>query len=140
MMHEKLRKDTGKLVDDWLEIAYDDFEVANYLYREQKRYLYMAYMCQQSIEKAIKAVIQQNGKIPQKVHKLELIAKDADIWKLLDVQQKSFLKSLSMFYIATRYPGIREKLSRGLTNQRADSILQSTKEMLVWLCKHLRNL
>ncbi|RJO63157.1 MAG: HEPN domain-containing protein [Dehalococcoidia bacterium] len=139
-MHKKFWKDKRKLIDDWLEIAYEDFEVANYLYREQKRYLYMAYMCQQSIEKAIKAVIQQNDKIPQKIHKLDLIAKDADIWKLLGAQQKNFLKSLSMFYIATRYPGIRGKLNKDLTSQRAASLLNSTKEMLLWLCRYLRNL
>lgn len=127
------------MVETWLEIAYEDMEVAHILY-EKKLYLYMAHMCQQSIEKAIKAIIQQSGTVPSYTHNLKELALSAGIWDKLEESQKRLVRELSAFYVATRYPETRAKISRSLTSDKASQVLRASKELLLWLCRRLRKL
>jgi len=138
-MKKGFRKDVVKLVDDWLEIAYEDLEIAQLCYH-QKYYLNTCFMCQQSIEKAIKGAIENNRVMPKPVHNLELLAKDAKIWEILNKDQKTLLKQLTNFAIATRYPSTRGKIAKSLTKETVGNILRNSKEMLLWLCRHIRKL
>ena len=126
-----------KLVDDWLEIAYTDIEVAQLCY-QNSYYLYMAFLCQQSIEKAIKAVIESSNVPPKPIHNLELLAREANIWDMLDEKQKDFLLRLRNFAVAARYPRYKEKMNKSLSRTTAQKILSGSKEMLLWLCRYLR--
>jgi len=127
------------MIDDWLEIAYEDIEVAHLCYH-QKYYLYMGFMCQQAIEKAIKAVIEGNNIIPKPIHNLEPLAKDANVWSLLNKEQKMLIRQLTSFAVAARYPRTREKIARSFTKKAAENILVKSKELLVWLCRVIREM
>ena len=44
-----------KVINNWLELAEYDIKTANSM-NKSKRYLYVAFTCQQSIEKILKAI------------------------------------------------------------------------------------
>ncbi|MBT9258269.1 MAG: HEPN domain-containing protein [Clostridiales bacterium] len=58
---------------DWLEIAADEVDVAQAMC-DAGRYLYAAFMTQQSAEKALNVVIQESVDFPLKIHDLEILA------------------------------------------------------------------
>ncbi len=91
----------------WLDIAEDDLETAEYCYHG-KRYLWSLFMCQQSIEKAIKAVFfEKTGKVPPRKHDLISLAGVADVLRDCDENTQDLFRHLSLFYIETRYPDKR---------------------------------
>jgi len=70
--------------ENWLNIAKDDYEVAGQLF-DNKKYLYCLFFCQQSIEKAIKAVYyERNEETPPRKHNLTSLAEDAGVFDELE--------------------------------------------------------
>jgi len=66
----------------WIERAEYDLETAKAM-RQTGRYLYVGFMCQQTVEKALKAVIAKQGVFPPKVHDLVRLAELAGLSDLL---------------------------------------------------------
>ena len=96
------------------------------------RYVYVAFMCQQSLEKSAKGLysffIADN--VPR-VHNLSyLVAKIKDTLNL-DVEDRifEFLDQLSAYYIQGRYPIYREKISQSVGATEAKELLARTKEV-----------
>ena len=50
-----------KIVEHWIERSQYDLDTAKVMF-DAGRYLYVSYMCQQGIEKLLKAIIAQHGK------------------------------------------------------------------------------
>lgn len=123
---------------NWFDIAQDDFEVAGHLF-EKKKYLYCVFFCQQTIEKAIKAIYYEKfGKTPPRKHDLMALAGAARIMPELDEATKDFFDLLSQYYIESRYAEDRETLARGCTGQLTKNVLERTGEILIWLESKLR--
>ena len=61
MMNEKVKY--------WIDLAEYDFETAKAMF-DTKRYLYVGFMCHQTIEICLKAVIANTGDFPPKIHNL----------------------------------------------------------------------
>lgn len=80
----------GHVVEQWIERAEYDLETAISLLKG-KRYLYVAFMCQQSIEKMLKAYIASLGKNPPLVHNLLRLSEEA---KKIAAVTKEFVKWL----------------------------------------------
>ena len=119
-----------KTIQEWLEISEYDLNTAQAMF-EAKRYLYVAFMCQQAVEKILKAVyIHQKNGLPPRTHNLLYIV---DILKLdIDEKKKASLARLNQFYLESRYPGDRVKLARAVDFKTAKSLLKDTKE--IWEC------
>jgi HEPN domain-containing protein len=51
------------IVNEWLQISYEDYDTAKYLYdtKQKKPFEIICYHCQQSAEKSLKAYICANG-------------------------------------------------------------------------------
>ncbi len=63
----------------WIESSLYDYEVAQSLL-ENKHYIYVAFMCHQSIEKMLKAIYAQKfQELPPKIHNLPKLAELTDI-------------------------------------------------------------
>jgi len=85
----------------WLERPYYDLKTAEAMLKSA-RYLYVAFACQQSIEKYLKAYIQeQTEKHPPYTHNLPSLTETAGIH--LDDTQREFLVLLTQYYLNTRY-------------------------------------
>jgi len=79
---------------------------------EGKRFLWAVFICQQAVEKAIKAVIyEQTGVLPPKKHDLIALAKKAGLLGECSKERQEFLRRLSIYYIETRYPEDKEVLA-----------------------------
>ncbi len=120
----------------WLERANYDLKTAEAMY-ESRRYLYVAFMCQQAIEKLLKGIIHERKDIiPPYSHRL------VALWEIANVKSPSknwpdLLDRLTAFYINARYPEYKQKLSKGLNKNKAGMILNETQECFQWLKKEL---
>lgn len=75
------------------------------------RYLYVGFMCHQTIEKILKAyyVVIYN-EIPPYSHSLSLLAIKTDLFEKLNDAQKDIIDHLEPLNIEARYPSYKEKL------------------------------
>lgn len=121
-------------VQDWLDIAQEDLEVAQ-LCLEGGKYLHTAYMCQQAVEKALKARVAHMGEVPLPTHNLPALARDAEVWNLLDTDRRLFLRALTTYAIEARYPERKAKLAAQCTEKEAQRILTRSEEMVSWLAE-----
>lgn len=121
---------------DWLEIAADEVDVAQAMC-DAGRYLYAAFMTQQSAEKALNVVIQESVDVPPKIHDLEILAERAG---LTDPALTARLRVLSVYYIATRYPQEREALRGATDKKKAVDLVDTAREVLEWATRRLNSM
>ncbi len=89
-------------VKHWIDLSKYDVDTAKAML-ESKRYLYVLFTCQQSVEKMLKALIVKNTKsFPPKIHDLVKLLNLAGIDA--DKEEKEFLAKLNYYYLETRYP------------------------------------
>ena len=121
--------------DYWLDIAQYDLETAEAMFTAG-RWLYVVFMCQQSIEKLCKGLflLYIDDNIP-KIHDINsLISKFEDkISDPINENKRVLFAKLSAFYLNNRYPEYREQLSKSLTKEEAQEILNDTKGAFSWL-------
>ncbi|WP_373894128.1 HEPN domain-containing protein [Virgibacillus sp. CBA3643] len=131
--------DTAKF-EHWQDIAKYDLDTADAMY-QAGRYLYVVFMCQQSIEKPTKGLhILNRGEEAPRTHNIYAVFK-----KVFDPSQKDeefiekekeyapFFAELLAYYISERYPSYREKLSSTIKQKKAEEVLKQTKEVFTWL-------
>jgi len=94
----------------WTERAEYDLETAKAM-QQTGRYLYVGSMCQQTIEKALKAVIAKKGIFPPKTHDLLRLVESAGLNTILNEEQNHLLDELHPLNIEARYPSHKEMLS-----------------------------
>lgn len=117
----------------WIGIADDDLEAAEHCL-DGKQYLWTMFMCQQAVEKAIKAVYFENaGLTPPKMHDLVSLAGAADILDHCTKEMRDLLRRLSLYYIETRYPDKRAELEAKCTPGHTKEILERSKGAVEWL-------
>jgi len=91
-------------------------------------------MCQQCIEKAIKAIyIYKNDSIPPRKHDLLSLSKSADIFNFLSEEYIDLFAYLNLYYIETRYSEKREELKAKCSKENTLKIVNQTKEVFEWL-------
>jgi len=131
--------DTSKKVEYWLSIADDDLNVAKYLLAGEK-FLYTGFMCHQTIEKALKAVIAKDcavNEIPPKIHDLSKLAAKSNLFDIMTETQKDFIDELNPLNLEARYPEYKESLAAGLQKEKCERIIRKTEELLCWIKQQL---
>ena len=117
----------------WLDLSDYDFDTANAM-QHSGRYLYVGFMCHQTIEKILKAYFNLNNSEPAPfTHSLSYIAKKAGIYDSFTDDFKDFIDMLEPLNIESRYPSHKEKLMKGLTKERCEDILKNTKILQSWI-------
>ncbi|MBI5300454.1 MAG: HEPN domain-containing protein [Deltaproteobacteria bacterium] len=116
----------------WVERADYDLETAKFLFKGG-RYLYVAFMCQQCIEKTLKAYITSKEKSPPLIHNLLRLAEESDLMRSMTDGQRLLLADLNPFYIKTRYGEYKDELSKICTAVSAKDMLAKTQEFVKWL-------
>ena len=88
----------------WLDIADYDIDTAEAMYKT-KRWLYVAFMCHQVIEKTLKAYWSaKRDDIPPYIHNHKRLAEGCGLYEQLSEEQKDFIDTISTFNIQARYP------------------------------------
>jgi len=125
-----------KEIKNWSDQANDDFDSAKFNFNGKKFYV-AAFLCQQAVEKALKALFlyEKKGEVPQS-HSLIYLATNTSVPKSF----YSFLKELTPKFIDTRYPDASVDLpSRIYDEENTKRILDKTKDMLAWIKNQLKN-
>ena len=101
------------------------------------RYLYVAYMCQQTIEKILKALIAHQNKENYPIHNLNRLAEIAEIRNELTPEHFNFLAELTPYHIEARYGDYKESLSEIINQRKANQVYKKTREIFKWLYQKL---
>ncbi len=117
----------------WIEMSDYDFDTAKAML-ETKRYLYVAFMCHQTIEKILKAywsnVLEEP---PLKIHSLSRLAEKSGLDKDMSEEQTDFIDELEPLNIEARYPSFKERLMKSLTADRCKKLIEQTDKLRIWI-------
>jgi HEPN domain-containing protein len=125
-----------KIVAHWVERAEYDLETAKVML-ETARYLYVAYMCQQAVEKLLKAIIAQQNKENLPIHNLNRLVEIAGIRNALNAEEFNFLAELTPYCIEARYGDYKESLAEIINEGRAKEVYKKTQEIFRWLYRKI---
>lgn len=120
--------------DYWFDSAEYDLATAKAML-ETKRYLYVGFMCHQTVEKALKGIFvsrHPDEELPY-IHRLVGLANLSGISEELSESQLRLLDTLNPMNIEARYPLHKEMLLKSLTPGRCREIIEETEAMLEWL-------
>ena len=122
-----------KIIDNWISLAEYDLATAQDM-SKAGRYLYVAFMCQQAIEKILKACyVKQYNSTPPYTHNLLRLVKELNFKDEMGDEMMADIEDLNSYYIESRYTEDIEELSKLLTEVKAVSVLNSTKELFGWI-------
>jgi len=103
MLRKLKRKGKGERYKVWLEQAEFDYEAAN-VSKENKFYEWSCFQCEQSVEKALKAVLVHAGWRPPKMHKLAVLMSYCNDANKEFRKTKFEFRDLESFTFVSRYP------------------------------------
>lgn len=121
----------------WTELSDYDLITAEALLNSQ-RFLYVGFMCHQTVEKIFKAyyVLRKNDIAPYS-HSLSYIAKKGDFYHKFEEEQKKFIDLLEPLNIETRYPLHKERMLESLNEDKCREILLKTRKLQEWIKQKL---
>jgi len=115
----------------WVDIADYDLATAGAML-DAGRYLYVVFMCQQAMEKAIKALyVKIHDDEPPRSHNLGYVFNKLGIPAAQNVME--LFTILTAYYIETRYPAYKERLSSVMSREQAEAYFKRTQEAYGWL-------
>lgn len=118
----------------WFDRSEEDLKAAKAML-EAHRYTWCAFICQQAVEKYLKAwYVKKFNEIPPYIHKLEKLCKILGL-EIPDQLLDSIVR-IDRYYIATRYPDYKEEVGIA-TYEEAKNIFEKTKRVLKWLKEQL---
>ena len=103
--------------------------------KSTRRYLYVGFMCHQTIEKALKAILvakRPDEELPY-IHKLVRLANLSAISAEMTEDQLRLLDILSPLNIEARYPLHKAMLLQSLTPERCRELITETEALYQWL-------
>jgi len=120
-------------VQYWLERAEYDFATAGDLMKS-KRWLYVAFMCHQALEKTIKAYYTKHmPDDPPYIHNLTRLSEKAGLTELMTEEQKIFLDAVTPMNIEARYPDYKSLLASSLNEDVCKQLMEQTQQLQQWI-------
>ena len=119
----------------WLELAQYDLESADAMFATG-RWFYVVFMCQQAVEKLVKGLYSYYmPDAPPRLHNIRAIAKrlESHLPNVIPEDTLDFFDTLTSYYLNNRYPDYVSKLSLQISQDEAEEILKTTKEVFSWL-------
>lgn len=107
----------------WIELADYDFETAKAMFATG-RYVYVGFMCHQTIEKSLKAVVAKTGDFPPKTHNLNKLSEDTNLLRKMSSEQQDFVAFLNPMNIDSRYPEYKKQLFEILTKEICKEVIK----------------
>lgn len=124
--------------EKWLDIVNEDLSVAELLFNNG-HWLYTGFMCHQVVEKTLKAywcVCRDDD--PPYLHDQKKIAQGCGLYTKMSDEQKEFLEDIKPMNIEARYREYKDEVARTLNRETAARILETTKQMYVWILEKLK--
>ncbi len=121
----------------WLDLVDYDLDTAETLYNGG-RWLYVAFMCHQVIEKTLKAFwCATQEEEPPYIHSHKRLAAGSGLYGIMSEQQKDFLNTVSTYNIEARYPETKDAIARRLNKDACRYIINQTKALQIWIKEQL---
>jgi HEPN domain-containing protein len=120
-------------VQHWVNISDEDLR-AGATMLQGGHYLYVAFMCQQTIEKVFKAAYTKlTEDTPPFIHDLVLLAERSGFDHQLTNEQRLFIAEINPMHIEARYPEYKSKIASNLNRERCVNLLEQTKNLQHWI-------
>ena len=120
-----------------MDIADYDLDTADAMFIT-RRWLYVAFMCHQVIEKTLKAYwCGTQPDDPPYTHNHMRLADGCGLYDQMNDEQKDFLDLVTNYNIEARYPEDKEALARSLTPQVCRQLIDDTKQLMTWIIEQL---
>ncbi len=101
---------------------------------KSRRFLYVGFMCNQVIEKILKAYyVNVKKQQPPYTHKLVKLAQESDVYNDMTEKQKNFLDILLPLNIEARYPTQKQDILEALNEENCKSIVNETEDFVLWI-------
>lgn len=125
--------DTQQKYEFWLNKAQYDLSTADAMF-DSGRWQYVAFMCQQAIEKLCKGLylLYVDDNIPR-IHNISnIVLRFAEkLEQPIEQEKYDFFNQLTALYMEGRYPDYSDQLT--LQKQDGQELLEKTKEAFAWL-------
>lgn len=120
-------------IEYWVKIAEYDLKTAKIMF-EGKRYVYVGFMCHQSIEKILKALYTKlKNETPPFTHNLLFLSDECGLLNKMGNLKINFLNSLQPLNIEARYPAYKDFLYKKLNRSKTEEILRNSKSFFKWI-------
>ncbi|MBR2772845.1 MAG: HEPN domain-containing protein [Bacteroidales bacterium] len=121
----------------WIDIAEYDIGTAESLFKT-KRWLYVAFMCHQAIEKTLKAYWSGTREDdPPYTHNHKRLASGCGLYEQMSDEQRKFIETVTNYNIEARYPEDKDALYRQLSKQACRQMIDETKQLMQWIIEEL---
>lgn len=121
----------------WIELSDYDLETANAMLKS-RRYLYVGFMCHQTVEKMLKGYYASiHDEIPPFTHNLAYLIEKSKLDNELTEDQQAFVDELEPLNIEARYPEYRERLLKQLTKNKCLELIDKTTGLQQWIKRKL---
>ncbi len=121
----------------WLDIAAGDLDTAEYLFKGG-RWLYVAFMCHQVIEKTLKAYwTASRDDDPPYTHSHIKLIEGCGLMPEINEEMLRFLAMMVPMNIEARYPQYKQNVAATLNQDVCEHILEQTKRLHQWILQKL---
>jgi HEPN domain-containing protein len=129
--------DKRQIVQEWLQIAYDDYDSAKYLFDNKypKPLEIVCYHCQQSVEKALKAYLCAKGIEVPKTHEVGLLCRHCAELCPAFTDFFEACEELEIYATGTRYPSRIE-----IEEYNAEKALSQTSAIYGFVTKQVEQM
>jgi HEPN domain-containing protein len=124
---------SDKIIKNWLALADYDYVTAKAMF-QSGRYIYVAFTCQQAVEKMFKAIyVKEYQKTPPYIHSLTKLANSMPFFPEFSETQLYDLEKLNAYYLQSRYSDQIQEMMAQFTHDQAAEFLQITEALMQWL-------
>jgi HEPN domain-containing protein len=117
----------------WLKIAKYDLKTAEAMLKSN-RYLYVGFMCNQTIEKILKCIYSDKfNQLPPRIHNLARLLKLVKLENDIPENLLEILNELNPLNIATRYPDQQLDIIKELDFYHSSKLFENTRRLFKWL-------
>lgn len=119
-----------RVLKKWFLLVFEDFDNAKIMAKHGKL-LMSAFFLQQTVEKLLKVYyIFLKNEEPPYVHNLFLLKQKTDVQNLVSSDLVELIDQLNPYYIQSRYPSYKEKISLNLDKKVIAEFIKRTEELI----------